>query len=354
MSLRWMSVLAMACCGLPPAASAQLPPENQPDIPVDAGAADRILQKVSASIREAYVFPDKAEAIAHAVAAHHAGEYKAFHTARPLLDRMNADLLAASHDQHLRVIYSAPGFPAPHDEAAPETPEERAARIAQDAAQNFGFVRAERLPGNIGYLDIRAFAYPGDGGETAVAAMGFIAHTKALILDLRQNHGGDPGMVALVLSYLFESPTHLNDIYWRPDGSTGQYWTSGFVAGHRYPGDVYVLTSARTFSAGEELAYDLQTQKRATIVGETTGGGAHPITIHRVDDHFAVLVPSGRAINPVTHTDWEGTGVVPDVATSASRALLTAQLLALKKLHADEATVASVQKDLNAVADGTK
>jgi hypothetical protein len=339
----------MTCCFSPPAALAQLPPETQPDIPIDAGTAARILLKVSSAVREAYVFPDKADGIAKAIEAHHAAEYGTFRSARTLLDRMNADLLNASHDRHLRVIYSARGLPPPKGDAVPETPEERATRLAQDAAQNFGFVRVEILPGNIGYLDVRRFADPGDGGETAVAAMGFVSHAKALIFDLRNNHGGDPGMIALVLSYLFDSPTHLNDIYWRPDGSTGQFWTSGFVAGHRFTGDVYVLTSAETFSAGEEFSYDLQTLKRATIVGETTGGGAHPITIHRVDDHFVVLVPSGRAINPITHTNWEGTGVSPDVRTTASRALLTAQLSALTKLHAEEGLIASVRKELDAV-----
>jgi C-terminal processing protease CtpA/Prc len=164
--------------------------------------------------------------------------------------------------------------------------------------------------------------------------MAFLARTKALIIDLRENHGGDPATVALLLSYLFgPEPVHLNDIYWRPDNSTGQYWTQPFVVGRRYGGDVYVLTSGKTFSAGEELAYDLQSQRRATIVGEVTRGGAHPITIHRIDDHFMAMIPSGRAINPVTHTDWEGVGVKPEVVVPAAEALEKARSLALAKLQ---------------------
>ena len=171
-------------------------------------------------------------------------------------------------------------------------------------------------------------------GETATAAMSFVANTDALIIDLRENGGGSPDMVALVCSYLFGAhPVHLNDLYFRPENSTHQWWTLPYVPGQRYENKpVYVLTSKRTFSAAEEFTYNLKSLKRATIVGETTGGGAHPGGPRRINEHFTMFLPSGRAINPVTKTNWEGTGVAPDVSVSAEKALNTAYLAALKTI----------------------
>lgn len=134
-------------------------------------------------------------------------------------------------------------------------------------------------------------------------------------------------------SYLFaaDDAQHLNDIYWRPDNSTRQFWTSADLAGRRYVGKpVYVLTSRDTFSGAEEFAYDLQVLERATIVGETTGGGAHPGGPVKLTSAFAINVPMGRAINPVTRTNWEGKGVKPDVAVAAAGALDAAYLAALE------------------------
>ncbi|MCG3120544.1 MAG: hypothetical protein ALAOOOJD_03288 [bacterium] len=172
--------------------------------------------------------------------------------------------------------------------------------------------------------------------EAAATAMNFLANTDALIIDLRRNGGGQPEMVALLSSYLFDKPTHLNDIYSRFDNRTQEYWTSETVAGKRYGESkpVYVLTSNRTFSGAEEFAYNLKNLKRATIVGETTGGGAHPVRPHRITDHFMIGVPFARAINPITKTNWEGTGVTPDIETTAEQALKVAQLAALKNLVA--------------------
>jgi C-terminal processing protease CtpA/Prc len=166
--------------------------------------------------------------------------------------------------------------------------------------------------------------------------MGFLAHADAIIYDLRGNGGGSPAMIALLATYLFEKPTHLNDIYDRKEDTTTQYWTLSYVSGDLIPKKpVYVLTSKRTFSGAEEFSYDLQNLSRATIVGETTGGGAHPVGGHPIGDHFVIGVPFARAINPVTKTNWEGTGVQPDVKVSASDALDTAVKLATEKIESD-------------------
>jgi len=164
--------------------------------------------------------------------------------------------------------------------------------------------------------------------------MNLIAHTNALIIDLRQCQGGNPGMVALISSYLFAGePIHLNSLYWREEDFTQQYWTLPYVPGQRFVDKpVYVLTSSGTFSAGEEFAYNLQTRQRATLVGETTGGGAHPGSPYRLHPHFEAFIPVGRAINPITNENWEGCGVAPDVAATQEEALTVAYRLALESI----------------------
>jgi C-terminal processing protease CtpA/Prc len=192
----------------------------------------------------------------------------------------------------------------------------------------------ERLPGNVGYIDLRSFSPASVATDKAAEAMNSVADTDALLIDLRQNGGGDPAMVALMISYLLEGePVHLNDFVGRDGSVQQQFWTSKEVAGTRYAGkDVYVLTSGFTFSAAEEFAYNLANLKRATLVGETTGGGANPVTFFELDERFRISVPTGRARNPITMTNWEGTGVTPDIAVPAKLALHTAHLAALTKL----------------------
>jgi C-terminal processing protease CtpA/Prc len=200
---------------------------------------------------------------------------------------------------------------------------------------NCAFDKVEILPNNIGYIKFDGFMDADFCGPTVVAAMGFVVHTDALIFDLRQNGGGQPAMVTMIASYLFDKPTHLIDIYNRKEDKTQQNWTLSYLPGKRMPTvPVYVLTAKRTFSGAEEFAFDLQKQKRAVIVGETTGGGAHPVSGHLVADYFMVGVPFAKSLDPVTKTNWEGTGVEPDVKVAADDALTTAQKLAVEKIQA--------------------
>lgn len=178
---------------------------------------------------------------------------------------------------------------------------------------------------------------PGICGPTVVAAMNFLGNVDAIIFDLRDNGGGDPKMIALIASYLFDEVTHLNDLYNRKEDSTTQFWTLPYVPGKRLTGKpAFVLTSHGTFSGGEEFTYDLKELKRATVIGETTGGGAHPVSGHRIDDHFMIGVPFARAINPVSKTNWEGTGVEPDVKVPADTALEVARKMAAEQIHQHE------------------
>jgi len=195
-----------------------------------------------------------------------------------------------------------------------------AERLRRD---NYCFRELRELEGNVGYLQLDCFAPAELGGATAVAAMGFLASSDALIIDLRQNGGGSPSMIQLLSSYFFAEPTHLNSFYIRRTDETQQFWTQAHVEGERMTDvPIWVLTSGRTFSAAEEFTYNLKNLERATIVGETTGGGAHPVDGHRLDNYpVLVAVPFGRAVNPVTGTNWEGTGVAPDLERPADQAL---------------------------------
>jgi C-terminal processing protease CtpA/Prc len=209
-----------------------------------------------------------------------------------------------------------------------EEPEDVArARFAQYARESsYGIRRVEQFDDNIGYLDLRMIAPADLGGPAIAAAMQLLATTAALVIDLRQCRGGSPEGVQLWCSYFFaDDGVHLNDIYERATGLTRQYWTLGHLAAPRYlDRPVTVLTSDLTFSGGEELAYNLKVLGRATLIGQTTRGGAHPTARIPVAPHVTVTVPTARSINPVTGTNWEGAGVEPDVAIAAEDALKAA------------------------------
>ena len=223
-------------------------------------------------------------------------------------------------------------------------PEELALQQQQGALRNFDFNRVERLRGNVGYLELFSFEPPEFAGAVAAAAMQFLAHTSALIIDLRHNRGGSASMVALLTSYLLPPypALHLTDLQWpQKDGienSTQQSWTLPYVEGPRYlDKPVYILIGPETFSAAEEFAYNLKHLKRAVIVGETTAGGANPGAGFRLHDHFWMFIPTGQAISSVTGENWEGSGVLPDFKVPTELSLKTAQLLAFKKLLRDDA-----------------
>jgi hypothetical protein len=290
---------------------------------VDAKDRAAIFDDISAALNEVYVFPDVAKKMDEHVRRQLAGgSYDRLDSLDAYARRLTADLQAVSHDLHLRVSWE-PEPPA--DAAQGPTAEERQARIAaQIRRDNYCFRKVERLAGNVGYLKLDCFAPAELGGGTAVAAMSFLAGSDALIFDLRDNGGGSPSMIQLLSSYLLAGdPTHLNSFYVRKGDRTEQFWTHAWVPGTRLPEvPVFVLSSDRTFSAAEEFTYNLKNLKRATIVGEQTGGGAHPVNRHRVKGYpLVVSLPFGRAVNPITGTNWEGTGVEPDVKVTAPEAL---------------------------------
>lgn len=209
---------------------------------------------------------------------------------------------------------------------------------------------AERLKHNVGYINIVGFEPAEEAREAIASAMKLVAYADALIIDLRENGGGYPSGVAQLESYFFDGRTHLNDMYVREGNRIEETWTQDELAGPRYgeKRPVYLLTSSDTFSGGEDMAYTMQQLKRATIVGEITGGGANPGSDVRLNDHFSAFVPFARAINPITKGNWEGSGVQPDAETSADNALKAAHVLALKAISAFE-TDASKVNDIQAL-----
>jgi hypothetical protein len=337
-SLRVVAAIASAVLPL----AAQMP--DQRDRTIDAAERRAAIDGVLERLKRSYVFPDTAVAMERAVRARQRrGEYDGVTSAREFAESLTVHLQAVSRDRHLRVRYSPQPIPERSKRDDPD-PQERVRERAFGRWVNFGFERVERLVGNVGYLELGTFAFDeADMAEienVAAAAFAFLANTDALLIDVRRNGGGSPHIVAQVSSYLFgPDSVHLNSLYWRPDDRTERFFTRRDVAGPRYGPQrpVYVLTSRNTFSGAEEFAYNLQALRRATIVGDTTGGGAHPGRMERITEHFGVWVPTGRAINPITKTNWERVGVRPDVAVASDQALRTAHLSALRVLR-DRAT----------------
>jgi retinol-binding protein 3 len=294
----------------------------------DASAKKQVIDGIAAVFDSFYVFPDVAKRLGDSIRTRDGrGAYNAFTNAISFGIRLEQDLREVSRDKHVRMNYSLrPLPPLPATRQAP-SPDEIARMRNQMEAMNCGFVKVEQLEGNVGYVKFNGFFDVDACAATASAAMNFVAGSRALIFDLRENGGGQPAMVAYISSYLFSTKTHLNDLWERRTGRTQEYWTRDDVPGRKFGGEkpVYVLTSAQTFSGAEEFSYNLKSLKRATIVGETTGGGAHPVSGHPVAQHFIVGVPFARAINPITKTNWEGVGVEPDIKVPATEALATVQ-----------------------------
>jgi retinol-binding protein 3 len=305
------------------------------DLSMDAAGRATVIEGASAQLDSFYVFPEVAKRITDPLRARNRrGAYDAYTKKMTFAARLNDELRELTRDKHIAFHYSARPFtPRQANAPAPTAPVPGA--IGRDEADmlNCGFVKVEQLEGNIGYVRFDGFFDVDMCGATATAAMTFVAGTRALVIDLRENGGGSPAMVSYLSSYLFSRRTHLNDIWNRRTGRTEEFWTRDSVPGRRFGGEkpVFVLTSANTFSGAEEFTYNLKALKRATIVGEVTRGGAHPVGPRPVGNDFVMAVPHSRPINPITRTNWEGVGVEPDIKVPAADALATA----LKRLSDD-------------------
>lgn len=297
-----------------------------------------IVRTLSEKLRANYIFPDEAEELCAALERHlQSGEYNDLDGEFFAL-ALTMHLQEVKRDEHLWVRW--------HDEPLPEddgqlrlNAEWQEEQKQKARAENFGFGKVERLRGNVGLLEIFYLHRAEWGGETAHAAMNSLADAEALIIDLRSCTGGYPDMIALILSYLFEERILLSSVYWRDDDTTQKFWTLPQLPGPRFGAKpVYVLTSRTTFSAGEGFAYILQNRKRAVVIGEKTDGGAHPGASYRLHPYFEAFIPIGQTIDPITGTDWEGIGIIPDITVPQEQAFNAAYYLALKKILADNPT----------------
>jgi hypothetical protein len=321
--------------GLMLSAALAVPALAAPDGALSASERSAVIRMLSDDVRANYVYPDVGERVAAALMEKDgAGGYAAATSAQTLSAALSPDLRTFSKDLHFRAIVDARFLEPPVNNQPPGRAEFEEAR-EQEMRRGYGIEAVQRLPGNVGYLDLRGFGPTEFVAPAFSQAMSLLAGTDALILDLRRNGGGAASSVAYLLSMFFPvgDERHLNDLYVRPTGITQQYWTVPSVS-PRYDKPVYVLTSARTFSGGEECAYDFQTQKRATLVGEVTAGGANPVDGFSVGHGIVVMIPIGRAINPVTGTNWEHVGVKPDIPVPAAQAQQTAYVAILRTLLA--------------------
>jgi tetratricopeptide (TPR) repeat protein len=287
---------------------------------------NEVLQQIDSLLQTRYVLPEKAIEYAEEFRKkYEGGYYNSYTNPKEFAEQVTADLVQITKDKHIKFRVIEPS-------AVGETPQSslhhpiRYHLLGID--ENKGFSKLEWIDGNIGYLDIRRFYKLSDTKDLIVGAMAFLSNANAIIVDLRENGGGSGDYLS---SYFLEYPTQLNSSYSREDDFLTEFWTSKEIGIERLTDvPLFLLTSERTFSASESFAYDMKVRKRATIIGDSTKGGAHSVDLYKVGDQFEIYIPTARAINPITGTNWEGTGVIPDVIVPSEAALDTAIVLAEK------------------------
>jgi len=328
-----LAIILMASC---PALQAQ-----DKKISIEVEEQGLVIDSLAYTLEKNYVFADVGKKMSDMLLANkESGKYAEIKEPDQFAAAITSDMEEISRDRHLWVLYEPERIAMIKKALENDDNSELEEYLIRELKNiNYGFKEVKILPGNIGYINMTRFANAHYGGETAIAAMQFVSNVNALIFDMRQNGGGSPSMIQLITSYLYDKDetTHLNSFYFRPTDEYQQFWTLPFVPGKHIPDvDVYVLTSRRTFSGAEEFTYNLKHLERATIIGETTGGGAHPIDEKVLNDNFLMGLPKGRAVNPITEKNWEGTGVEPHVKVPQKEAFDNAYLMALKKLKEKE------------------
>jgi len=299
---------------------------------LDQAARGMVIERVLQEIAAGYIYSEKTPDIAREIHKHEEGGAYDTASGEEFARRLTKDLQSAAHDLHFEIDYSSDVLP--QEPTAPAAPT-REERFDAGKGDNYGFQKIEILKGNVGYIAFDNFHRAEAIGDTLAAAMDFVSNTDALILDLRNNDGGRADAVALLVSYFVEgNPQPLVGIYWKPLSKTVESFTSPSIKGRKYlDRNVYLLTSKDTVSAAEAFCYNMKSLKLATLVGEVTAGAANPGGMKRIDDHFSLFLPTGKAVDPATGKNWEGTGINPDVVVSAADSLGKAHILALKAIQ---------------------
>jgi hypothetical protein len=296
---------------------------------LDAAERRLVIEAAANNLRQYYVYPDLGQQMAESLLAHqNNGDDDAATDPAGFADLLTKQMRVVSHDSHLEIVYSAEPLPT---QPGVQTPERAARYRTLMEQQNCTFEKVQMLPHAIGYFKLNSFPELSVCREHAMAAMASLNGAKAIIFDLRDNRGGFPEMVSFIASYLFDHPEYM---YNPRENTAKQSWTQSPVPGSKLTDKpVYLLTSGRTMSAAEQFSYDLKMLKRATIVGEKTAGASHSGVFHRINDHFGMGIRESKPVNPFSDTDWEGTGVEPDVQATEAVALDVAEKLALIKLQ---------------------
>ncbi|MGB2696765.1 MAG: S41 family peptidase [Candidatus Zixiibacteriota bacterium] len=307
--------------------------EDDQDKIIDSEIQAEIIDSVTQALNENYVYPEVAKEMELYVRKLYTEKkYEKITSLREFTLGLTDDLQEISKDKHLWVRFGSDELLA-RFESDTLTDEEKKRELEEKRRNNFCFKEIKLLQGNVGYIDLRCFSNATDAGLTIIAAMNFLAYADAIIFDLRENGGGDPSTGQLISSYLFKEPVHLNSLYFPKSDSIWQLWTQAYVEGPRLTEvDIYILSSSYTFSGAEEFTYNLKNLKRATIIGEITGGGANWWDYKIFKNlNIGIALPHGRPISPITGANWEGTGVTPDIPVPQEKALDVAHLQALEK-----------------------
>jgi len=296
----------------------------------DAAEKKTVIDALCRNLEQEYIFPDITEKYVRMLRDNlRSGKYDRIGQPQEFAASVTNDLMSVHRDLHLSVRFNPSRV---KDERNRKELDEEAIKVQERRSRtsNYGFSEIKILPGNIGYLKLNEFSYDTGAREAAVGAMSFLSNADALVIDLRRNGGGSPEMVQFLCSYFLDNPRqHLNSFSYKDQDKLTQYWTYTYLPGKRLDKtDLYLLTSEQTFSAAEEFAYNLKNLKRATVIGETTGGGAHDNKFVVLSDNFLMSLPFARAINPITKANWEEIGVEPDIKVHQNKALETALVMA--------------------------
>lgn len=292
-----------------------------------------IISEVTRLLEDKYVYPDRGKVAANEL--NHrfeTGYFDEINDPQTFANRITG-ILDVISDLHLWVNYQLDPIPEDYNHLNP-SPGQQIEQAALLRRRNYGFEKVERLPGNLGYIELRDFHYEAETSEEVLAnVMKFVRFTDGLIIDLRRNGGGDPEMVSLFLSYLIEGETLIGTFRYREENKVEEHWTRGELAGPHYTEarPVYILMSQNTFSAAESFSYILQARNRAVLVGERTPGGANPSDNVRLHEHFMMSIPMAMSVDPITQSNWQYVGVRPDHDAPADEALTLTQRLILEE-----------------------